>query len=995
MIDPHQQTSNLVAEYISSLKGSSKFGPQVVCHELFDQVPADYGKQLFSQLPEEIKKILAKQGINKLYTHQNEALRSVAQEKSVVVATATSSGKSMIYNIPVLKRLLENERSHGLYLFPLKALSQDQLKTVCGLANQHEFFKKKWQGGVAAIYDGDTTTYARRKIRENTPPVIITNPEMLHLSFLPFHENWAHFFKNLDYVIIDEVHTYRGIFGSHVAWLIRRLKRILQHYNKKANFILSSATIGNPKQFSEKLIDEEINVVDTTGSPQSKKNVVFLNPWDSPAYSASQLLEASIKRGLRTIVYTQSRKMTELISSWTRPRLGELEDKLSSYRAGFLPEERRDIEKKLADGSLLGVISTSALELGIDIGDLDICILVGYPGSVMATWQRGGRVGRRGRESAIILIGSEDALDQYFMKNPNMFFAREVESAVVNPYNTKIISDHLQCAAAELPLNSDEQLLEHREVGLCLDEQIAAGQLLVSAEGTTYYSSRKRPQRNVSLRGSGSNLTIIDGETGSIIGEVDSPRALKECHQGAVYLHRNSTWIVTKLELEAREVIVEPFKSSYYTKPMSQKDTTILSTLATSTVFGCRISFGQLRVSEKVTGYQKRNKGTNKRIATIPLDLPEQIIETEGFWLEIPENCLKIVEEKKLHFMGGLHAFEHVMIALLPLFVLCDRNDIGGISCPHHEQTEGATIFIYDGYQGGSGLCAEAYHKAKGIIEKSLQVVSDCQCENGCPSCVHSPKCGSGNKPIDKTSCIELISSVTRLGDTQESKHVLNNEEDTTAKQNTLLSLKPTNPHGLPGETTGIDVLPNHFGVFDLETKYSAEEVGGWRNIDKMGVSVGVVYDSRLEGCVTYLEEEVAKLIEHLSQLDLVVGFNNKRFDNRVLSAYTAVNLAHLPTLDLLEEVTGHLGYRLSLNALAEHTLGVKKAGDGLMALEWYKQGDFEKLARYCRKDVEITRDLLLSGLETGYLLFRNKAKKKVRLPLQLAAKIRAVLSST
>ncbi len=973
----------MIEEYLSSLKKSQKFGPQVVCHEVFNAINALYSDEASVALLPELENVLNSENIASLYKHQGEAFKTINEGNNIIVSTPTSSGKSMIYNLPVLQQIVNKSSSYALYLFPLKALSQDQLGSLCRFAAKIPSLQKKWPQGIAAIYDGDTTPYQRRKIRENTPPVIITNPDMLHLSFLPFHENWAHFFSNLEYVIIDEVHTYRGVFGSHVAWLIRRLKRILSHYNNKARFILSSATIGNPKEFAESLINENAVTITNTGAPQSKKNFVFLNPWDSPAYTASQLLEAALKRGLRTIVYTQSRKMTELISLWTRPRIGDLSDKLSSYRAGFLAEERREIEKKLSDGSLLGVISTSALELGINIGDLDLCILVGYPGSIMASWQRGGRVGRGGRESAVILIASDDALDQYYMQNPQEFFNKEVESAVLNPNNEKIIKNHLICAAAEHPIHIQEELVQHHLQKKCLQDLTEKGDLLLSASGEEFYSSRKRPQRNVSLRGAGTSLTIINGDTGIILGEIDSARSLKECHEGAVYLHRNSTWIVQKLELNAREVIVQEHKSSFYTKAMSQKDTEILSTISTSTVFGCKISFGNLRVSEKVTGYQKRNKGTNKLIITIPLELPEQTIETEGFWIEIPAYILNSLEDEHVHFMGGLHAFEHVMISVFPLLVLCDRNDVGGISCPHHEQTEGATIFIYDGHQGGSGLSAEAFRKSIQLIHRSFQIVDNCKCENGCPSCVHSPKCGSGNKPIDKQSCLKLIKAVM-----QNEEHEKDEEE--------FLSFKKLNTNNFPEKTeiiqydevrensSGLDALPDHFGVFDLETKYSATEVGGWHHAEKMGISVGVVYDSLLEGCVTYYEHEIPQLIDHLLRLKLVVGFNNKRFDNRVLSAYTSVNLSTLPTLDLLEEVTNHLGYRLSLNALAEHTLGVQKAGDGLQALRWYQEGNFRNLSKYCQKDVEITRDLLLYCLENGYLLFRNKAKKTVRLPLHL-----------
>ncbi len=975
-----------VDEYLKALKNSRKFGPQVVCHKILPKTQPHYELQN-SVLSEEIHRGLIRLGLPRLFSHQAEAIEKIKKGKNVIVATPTSSGKSMIYNLPVFENILAKPQSHALYIFPLKALSQDQHKNIEHLGAALNTQKSSENHVISAIYDGDTTPYMRRKIREKTPSIIITNPEMLHLSFLPFQENWAHFFRSLDYIIIDEVHTYRGVFGSHVAWLIRRLKRVLNHYNSTPQFILSSATIGNPKVFAERLIGEQFEVITQSGAPQSTKNFLFINPWDSPAYTASQLLEAALKRGLRTIVYTQSRKMTELISLWTRPNLGDLEDRLSSYRAGFLPEERREIEAKLSDGSLLGVISTSALELGIDIGDLDLCILVGYPGSIMASWQRGGRVGRGDRDSAVILIGGEDALDQYYMNNPERFFSKKVESAVVNPANVKILSEHLICAAAEIPIHESESMFQPDAIPEVIAELVSKGKLLQSADGNEFYSSRKRPQRNVNLRGSGNTLTIINGETGVILGEVDAARALKECHEGAIYLHRVNTYLVTKLDLFAQEVVVVNKKPSFHTRPLSNKDTEILQVSKRSTLFGCDLSFGNLKVTEKVTGYQKRNNGTNRLITTVPLDLPEQTLETEGFWLDIPADIVKTFEAEKLHFMGGLHAFEHLLISVFPLLVLCDRNDVGGISCPHHEQTNGATVFVYDGHSGGSGLSAEAFNKAGELIERATEIVNSCECENGCPSCVHSPKCGSGNRPIDKSSCITLIKRIASTQASSPSNRIYQTEEQHNQNSpNEGVQKKIFNLEQEPD----IEILPGHYGVFDLETKYSAEEVGGWHRADKMGISVGVVYDSLLDGYVTYFENEVDKLVNHLMQLDLVVGFNNKRFDNRVLSSYTKENIEQLPTIDLLEEIKNHLGYRLSLNAIAEYTLGIAKSGDGLQALQWFKKGEFAKLAKYCRKDVEITQKLFMFGLENGFFLFQNKAKKQVRLPLALK---QAVLS--
>lgn len=938
----------------------------MVCHKV---IPAK--EPLFATQPSRIIKPilqqLEKSGITRLYRHQEEAINCVQDGIDILVATPTASGKSMIYNLPVLNDLLTNGPGHSLYVFPLKALARDQFNNLDQFYSSLPASLTERYGKIAALFDGDTSPYLRRKIRNDPPPVILTNPEMMHLSILPYHENWSHFFSKLRYVVIDEVHSYRGILGSHMAWVIRRFQRIASYYGSDPTFILLSATIGNPRELGESLIGRKVKVIEKNGAPQAEKNMLMLNPWDSAAYTASQLLEAAVKRRLRTIVYTQSRKMTELIALWTAPRLGHLASKISSYRAGFLPEERRDIEEQLFSGNLLGVISTSALELGIDIGDLDLCILVGYPGSIVATWQRGGRVGRGGRESAIIMIGQQDALDQHFMRLPDDFFRRSPESAVLNPVNSTIMASHLHCCAAELPLNRQETLLQNDQILEKVTALTRQGTLLETCRGGQWLPTRKQPQRHISLRGGGRQITIINRENGEIVGEIDNTRALKECHPGAVYLHRATTWVVDHLDSAGQEAIVRREKPNYFTRPTTHKRTEILEVIQKKISFGVSVSFGKIKVTERVTGFQKRNSTTHKLISTTPLDLPEQTIETEGMWIDLPEEIRSLFEEKRYHFMGAIHAFEHAMIALFPLLVLCDRNDIGGISCPLHEQTEKASVFIYDGYVGGVGLTKEAFYKVDKLLVQTKETVAGCVCENGCPSCVHSPKCGSGNRPIDKNGCLVLLEKMLTTG----------SEKDVAA---TVIP-KTTFRHQI---RRGLDALPVRFGIFDLETIRSAEEVGGWHKCEKMGVSVGVVFDSQLGDYVTYLEHEVNDLVDHLQRLDLVVGFNNRRFDNRVLSAYTNIDLDGLPTLDLLEVIYDFLGYRLSLNRLAESTLGIKKSADGLQALKWYREGRIDLIQQYCRKDVEITRDLLYYGLEKGYFLFTNKAKQKVRLPLVL-----------
>ncbi len=964
-----------VEHYIEALKESERFGPQVIDHRIFPSIAAR-SSSMGRQFSPELVHALGQSGFTSLYTHQQQAIASISRKKNILVATPTASGKSLIYTIPVFHEIAANPKAKALYLFPLKALAQDQLKGINRLANLMPACFSDRTLLPAAIYDGDTSSYHRKKIRDNLPAILLTNPDMLHLSLLPYHHLWGTLFTNLTHVILDEVHTYRGVFGSHMAWVIRRLRRICSLYGSNPVFILSSATVGNPEELGEKLLSEQINVITGSGAPQPKRNFILLDPLDSAPIAATMLLEAALHRKLRTIVYTQSRKLTELITLWTKKRCPKSRDKIASYRAGFLPEDRRRIEKKLVNGELLAVISTSALELGIDIGGLDICLLVGYPGSIMATWQRAGRVGRSGRESLVVMIGHEDALDQNFMRHPDDFFSRSVEPVVLDPENTTIAASHLLCAAAEIPVTKDENFPLFKKYSPLLRTLTTSGRLLQSADGNTWFSARKYPQRKINLRGTGYTFLLYNIDGRRLLGEIDEYRACRECHEGAVYLHMAKTWLVQRFDETAREILLKAANPAYYTRTLIDKDTEIQKVYTTMTCGNAMVSFGRLRVTEHVHAYQQILLGRKKVIARLPLDFPPKIFDTKGMWLEISPAIQEELERKNIHFMGSIHALEHAMIGMMPLLVLCDRNDIGGISYPMHDQTGRSTIFIYDGYAGGIGLCEKGFLSVEELLAQTEKIVTECSCELGCPTCVHSPKCGSGNRPIDKNGCIFLLKYL---------------------RQKNNVCIEPASPPQLSEKkkkkkSAGPMQLPTNWGVFDLETKHSAAEVGGWHKAEKMGISMGVVYDAGQDRFVAYTEEQVPQLLDHLFNLDLVVGFNNKKFDNRVLSAYCRRSLSTLPSFDILEQIFRQLGYRLSLNRLAEHTLGIRKSADGLQALAWYKQGEMEKIRKYCQKDVEITRDLFLHGLQQEYLLFANKAGKVVRLPVNFSRAIKKML---
>jgi DEAD/DEAH box helicase domain-containing protein len=1007
-----------IHEYVEALLASERLGRQVVHHRTLPGSPASLEEPV-RPLPRALAELLGRLGIEKLYSHQCRAIDLARSGRNVVVATPTASGKTLTYNLPVLEQLLAEPSSRALYLFPLKALAQDQLRAFTELAGGLELppHLDEAQRPRAAIYDGDTTPHFRRKIRDNPPGALITNPEMLHLALLPHHNSWAELFANLTHVVVDEVHTYRGVMGSHMAQVFRRLLRICRAWGASPTFIFCSATVGNPAELCQRLTGLPVVEVSESGAGRSEQHMVFLNPHDSPAQAAILLLQSALARDLRTIVYTQSRRLTELIAMWAGERGGQFKDRISAYRAGFLPEERRDIEARMSSGELLAVISTSALELGIDIGGLDLCILVGYPGSVMATWQRGGRVGRARRDSAVALIAGEDALDQYFMRHPEDFFARPPESAVLNPLNPVILSRHLVCAAAEMTLRPGEPYLAEPGMAEQAQELVARGELfeVVAQRGskkgktdsapevTEIVTQRKRPQRDVDLRGSGRAMHIEDQDTGERIGSIDHHRACKETHPGAVYLHRGRTYVVSELDMETGTVRARQARVKYYTRARTSKSTEILEIIDRREALGAAFFLGRLRVTEEVTGYEKRAVRGGTLMGIQGLDLPPLVFETEGLWFVVPDKLRRRAEDEYLHFMGGIHALEHAAIGILPLLVLTDRNDLGGISTPHHPQVGAPAVFIYDGLPGGAGLARQAFARADDLLLTTARTVRDCECELGCPSCVHSPKCGSGNRPIDKRAALFLAEALAAgtldPADVPEPETSATPSPSATCMTSATSATDPeaASPQAAQPTKPQTDApaaaraaarkepampLPRRYAVLDIETRRSAQEVGGWNRADRMGVSVACVWDSASEAFSDYEEDRIDDLAEHLAECDLVIGFNVIRFDYLVLSGLSSFRFQSLPTLDLLAHIHERMGFRIKLDTLAQATLGAAKSADGLQALEWWKQGRLDLITEYCRQDVAVTRDLYLHGVNEGCVYYVNKAGQKVRMPV-------------
>jgi DEAD/DEAH box helicase domain-containing protein len=986
----------VIDDYILSLKNYKGFAGDIVCHRtLAPGLPifADPGLKLTHDLGP----LLEALGIPQLYIHQKKAIALIEKGIHTVIATPTASGKSLIYNLPVVDGLLADPKSRALYLFPLKALARDQLDTVQHLLNLAG--SPKMRAGIkagikspkftAGVYDGDITAYHKAKIRRSPPHVLLSNPEMLHLAMLAHHHLWAAYFAHLKYVVIDEVHTYRGVMGSNMAWVFRRLLRICRLYGSEPVFIFCSATIANPASLAQKLTGLSVKVVDEPGAPSGKKEVLMMRGLEGAAQTAIALIHSAVARQLRTIVYTQSRKITELIAIWASRRAKGFADKICAYRAGFLPEERRNIEKRLASGELLAVVSTSALELGIDIGNLDLCVLVGYPGTIMSTWQRAGRVGRDGKASAMILIAHEDALDQYFINHPDVFFNMPPEKAIINPDNSIILKQHLACAAAELSLKQGEPFLEDAQIQKAVTALEYKGKLLRSREGGIWYSARKSPHREVSLRGTGNTIPIFLEDTQQNIGDIDKHRSYFETHEGAIYLHGGKSYMITRFDHEKGVVEARQRDLPYYTRARSSKSTTIIQQLDTCRVQETRVGYGLLRITEQVTGYERKLTATQKSLGIVPLELPKLEFETQGIWIEIPDEVRDKIESDRRHFMGGIHAMEHAAIGIMPLLVMTDRNDLGGISTPFHPQTGKAAVFIYDGIPGGLGLSKQAFDKAKILLERTLAVIVSCPCDTGCPACVHSPKCGSGNRPIDKFSAKTMLEMILAGNHTLSRENAqkfkgLNSDFSTVDRRDknrgsVPLLYQKSDRGSEPMSQSKQDLK---YGVLDIETRRSAQEVGGWNKAQRMGVSCAVLYDSTTDEFYTYLQEDVKTLCRHLQRLDLIIGFNIVRFDYKVLSGLSSFDFHGLPTLDLLMKVHEILGYRLSLDHLAQQTLGCKKSADGLMALEWWTQGKMEKIIEYCTQDVRVTRDLYRFGCENHYLLFKNKAGHQVRVPV-------------
>jgi DEAD/DEAH box helicase domain-containing protein len=714
----------------------------------------------FPGLPAPIPDRLRHLGIEGLYPHQERGLQLLRQGRNVIVATGTASGKTLVYDLAFAEEAIRDPRSTALFLFPTKALARDQLRQVRAF---------RLPQIKAAVYDGDTPSAERPMIRR-TANLIMTNPDMLHASILPGHARWADFLLRLTLVVVDEAHVARGVFGSHVSMVLRRLRRQVARYGGRPRFAMASATVGNPAELAERLTGLPFEEVTEDASPRGEKLFCLWNPpfldeeagdRRSAISEAGLLLSRLIQSETRAIGFARSRRAAEVLADAARRDLEPgVAGRVKAYRAGYLPEERRKLERALAEGDLLAVAATTALELGIDIGSLDAAVLAGYPGTRASMWQQAGRAGRRSEASLAFLVAQDDPLDQYLVTHPEDLFQKPPEAAVIDPTNPYVLGPHLLCAAREQPLEPAE--LEFfgeaaPEVAFRLQEE---GRL-VDRRGALHAKAGENPHKEVDIRSASGHLfLIVDADTGALLGTVDESRAFVQVHPGAIYLHQGEQFEVVELDLDRHVALVRPSEADYYTQSRDVTDIEVLSVLAESKVGETPMFFGDVRVTNQVVGFQRKLHLSGEVLDIVPLDLPAQVLETRAVWWAVPDGVIAAAEITAAALPGSAHAAEHAAIGLLPLVATCDRWDVGGVSTAYHADTGSCAIFIYDGYPGGAGISERGFTSGERLLRATLEAIRVCPCLRGCPSCVQSPKCGNGNDPLDKVGGGRLLAGI-------------------------------------------------------------------------------------------------------------------------------------------------------------------------------------------------------------------------------------------
>ncbi len=723
---------------------------QIVYVESLRAQSARFG-QLREPLPSPLLGYLEHRG-NQLWSHQAETIEAARDGHDVILTTGTASGKTLAFNLPVFERLLEDTSATALYLYPMKALANDQLATLQEL-DQAVALRLN-----PSTYDGDTSSAKRARIRAQSQ-VVLTNPWALH-HLLPQHHLWESFFRNLSVVVVDEAHWYRGVLGSNVAFVLRRLRRIARSYGSDPQFILASATIGNPAEHGEALVGRPPVVVSDDGAPRGPKDFVFWNPLlyqdRSMHTQAADLLATFAGESRSVICFTASRRMAELLARWARDQAPSAA--ISSYRAGYLPTERRALESALREGRITGIATTTALELGIDVGSLEVALLAGYPGTICSTWQQAGRAGRTEAQSLAVLIAFEGPRDQYLLDHPDELFGRPHEQAVVDLTNANILKGHLLCAATEMPLQPDDSEFFGPAMDTAIDALADDGLLVKTAVGHVFHGTFRAVDQ-VSLTG-------IDSETfeivcqGCMIETMSRRQAMTMAHPGAILLHLGESYRVNELDLEHKTAQVVAENTENYTEATVVREISIIESESSETKGRIQQVIGSVKVTEHIPSYKLMSR--EQVLGISPLDLPPLSFDTIALWLVLPAELGTEVKEMGLSYAGGLHAAEHALIHMMPLLSMCDRGDVGGVSMTMSPDLEAAAIFIYDGYPGGIGLARKAQAGLDRLVTIALDRLRECRCqsESGCPSCVYDRNCGNDNQPMDRLAAILVLEAI-------------------------------------------------------------------------------------------------------------------------------------------------------------------------------------------------------------------------------------------
>jgi DEAD/DEAH box helicase domain-containing protein len=705
-------------------------------------------------------------GADAPWTHQAQAADLAWSGESVVVSTGTASGKSLCYLMPALTAAAEGTGS-TVYLAPTKALAADQLRAIADLGLPRV---------RAATYDGDTPMEERDWARRHAA-LLLTNPDMLHHGLLPSHARWASTLRRLRFVVVDECHHYRGVFGSHVAQVLRRLQRVAHHYGADPVFILASATVSDPGTTARRLAGCDATEVTEDGSPRGPMEIVL---WEPPltegkgengapvrrpaTAEAATLLADLVAGGARTVAFVRSRRAAESVSLGAQRALEEsvpeLVERVAAYRAGYLAEDRRDLERALHNGDLLGLASTNALELGVDISGLDAVLIAGWPGTHASLWQQAGRAGRDRRDALAVLIARDDPLDTYLVHHPEAVFGRPVEAAVLDPDNPHVLGPHLAAAAAELPITDADLPSFGPSAPAVLDALVAQGLLRRRPTGW-YWTSRERATNLADLRGTGGPpVRICEAATGRLLGTVDAATSHVMVHPGAVYLHQGSTYLVRELDLDESIALIEPANPDWTTHARDITDIQVVDVRLATQYEGVALHLGTVDVTNQVVSFLRRQLGSGEVLGEEPLNLPPRDLRTQSAWWTVDEAILAAAQLDMASLPGAAHAAEHASIGLLPLVATCDRWDVGGLSTAHHPDTGAPTVFVYDGHAGGAGFAERAYDRAEQWLRATRDAITSCECTSGCPSCVQSPKCGNGNEPLDKAGAVRLLTAV-------------------------------------------------------------------------------------------------------------------------------------------------------------------------------------------------------------------------------------------